>query len=88
MNKSNLLISSLTAFAIVGSIGLAVAQTTTPNPPTTPGDSGAPTQASPNTGTVPSSPAMPNQPSMNNSGSTTNSSGSMVTERAPQIDRN
>lgn len=86
MNKSKLLISSLSAFAIVGTIGLAVAQTTTPTAPTTPGDAGATTQATPNsaTSTMPASPPIQNQPIMNNN----SSSGNMVTERAPQIDRN
>lgn len=84
MKKSNLLISSLTAFAVIGSIGLAVAQTT----PTTPADPGAPLQVTPNPGTMPSSPATPSQPTMNNSGSTPTPAETMMTERPVQIDRN
>lgn len=87
MKLTKLLISSASAFAIVGTIGFAVAQTST-----SPGAADASTnmQASPNapTGTMPQGTATPATPVMNSTRPMTNADGSMTTERVAQVDRN
>lgn len=86
MNKSNFLVSTASALAIVATIGLAVAQTT---PPTTPGDAGATMGATTATpAATPSTPAVQSPGAMNNTSPATNTGSAMTTERPSQIDRN